>query len=200
MREEKGITLIALVLTIIVLLILAGVSIAMLTDESRMGTQENVKEVENRIKEQTKVEEQKKVKQESRDTQIKEAVNIASLMLMANKVDVIANPDPENNVPTDITYDTIAQQVKANNEDSQATKIDGGISYQYEGKTYSVTFVFVNKEGKELTNGEGAIGVKLSSIQIKEIEATNLTTNDTDNTNNTNNTSNSNDTAPEVQE
>ena len=34
-RREKGITLIALVISIIVLLILAGVSIAMLTGENR---------------------------------------------------------------------------------------------------------------------------------------------------------------------
>ena len=122
---------------------------------------------------------------------------------MANKVDVMANPNPENNVPTDITYDTIAQQVKTNNEDSHATKIEGGISYQYEGKTYGVTFIFVNKEGKELTSEEGAIGIKLNSIQIKEIEATNLTTNHADNTNDTedtDDTSNANDTTSEEQE
>ena len=34
-KKEKGITLIALVITVIVLLILAGVSIAMLTGENR---------------------------------------------------------------------------------------------------------------------------------------------------------------------
>lgn len=185
MKKEKGITLIALVITIIVLLILAGVSIAMLTDGSRMGTQENVAEVENRIKEQTKVEEQQKVKVESRDTQIKEAINTASLMLMANKVEVTANPNPENNVPTDITYDNIANQIKVNNANSEASKIEGGISYQYEGKMYDVTFVFVNKEGQEITTEEGAVGVKLSSIQIKEATSTNRT--ETDHTDNVDN-------------
>ncbi len=39
MKKEKGITLIALVITIIVLLILAGVSIAMLTGENGIITQ-----------------------------------------------------------------------------------------------------------------------------------------------------------------
>ena len=39
MREQKGITLIALVITIIVLLILAGVSIAMLTGDNGILTQ-----------------------------------------------------------------------------------------------------------------------------------------------------------------
>lgn len=41
MKEQKGITLIALVITIIVLLILAGVSIAMLTGNNGMLTRAN---------------------------------------------------------------------------------------------------------------------------------------------------------------
>ena len=40
-KEKKGITLIALVITIIVLLILAGVSIAMLTGENRYTNTNN---------------------------------------------------------------------------------------------------------------------------------------------------------------
>ena len=39
MRKEKGITLIALVITIIVLLILAGVTIATLTGDNRIINQ-----------------------------------------------------------------------------------------------------------------------------------------------------------------
>ena len=35
LKQEKGITLIALVITVIVLLILAGISIAMLTGDNR---------------------------------------------------------------------------------------------------------------------------------------------------------------------
>ena len=49
MRNQKGITLIALVITIIVLLILAGVSIAMLTGENGLLTRAN------EAKEDTKV-------------------------------------------------------------------------------------------------------------------------------------------------
>ena len=41
LKERKGITLIALVITIIVLLILAGVSIAMLTGQNGILTQAN---------------------------------------------------------------------------------------------------------------------------------------------------------------
>ena len=51
LRESKGITLIALVITIIVLLILAGVSIAMLTGENGLLTKAN--EAKDKTKEAT---------------------------------------------------------------------------------------------------------------------------------------------------
>ena len=46
MKEQKGITLIALVITIIVLLILAGVSIAMLTGNNGILTKANTSKTE----------------------------------------------------------------------------------------------------------------------------------------------------------
>ena len=46
MKNQKGITLIALVITIIVLLILAGVSIAMLTGNNGILTQANTSKSE----------------------------------------------------------------------------------------------------------------------------------------------------------
>ena len=46
--KEKGITLIALVITIIVLLILAGISIAMLTGKNGILTQASNSKIENR--------------------------------------------------------------------------------------------------------------------------------------------------------
>ena len=55
MKEQKGITLIALVITIIVLLILAGVSIAMLTGENGIltkATTAKTKTIEAELKEQ----------------------------------------------------------------------------------------------------------------------------------------------------
>lgn len=58
MRNQKGITLIALVITIIVLLILAGVSIAMLTGDNGILTQANratVTNIEGRVDEEMKV-------------------------------------------------------------------------------------------------------------------------------------------------
>lgn len=49
MRNQKGITLIALVITIIVLLILAGVSIAMLTGDNGLLTKSRQATVDNAI-------------------------------------------------------------------------------------------------------------------------------------------------------
>ena len=57
MRNQKGITLIALVVTIIVLLILAGVSIAMLTGDNGILTQANaatVTTIEGNVDEQVR--------------------------------------------------------------------------------------------------------------------------------------------------
>lgn len=51
MRNQKGITLIALVITIIVLLILAGVSIAMLTGSNGILTQANSAQEKTRVAE-----------------------------------------------------------------------------------------------------------------------------------------------------
>lgn len=58
MRNQKGITLIALVITIIVLLILAGVSIAMLTGDNGILTQANsakVTTIEGDVDEQVRM-------------------------------------------------------------------------------------------------------------------------------------------------
>ena len=51
MKNQKGITLIALVITIIVLLILAGVSIAMLTGQNGILTQANSAKTESKLAE-----------------------------------------------------------------------------------------------------------------------------------------------------
>ncbi len=55
MKNQKGVTLIALVVTIIVLLILAGVSIAMLTGDNGVLTQANeakITNIEGRVEEE----------------------------------------------------------------------------------------------------------------------------------------------------
>ena len=73
-KNEIGITLIALVITIIVLLILAGVSIAMLTGENGVLTKAT------EAKDQTEI------------AQEKEEISMAYAASKANKVDQVADP------------------------------------------------------------------------------------------------------------
>ena len=72
-KEQKGVTLIALVITIIVLLILAGVSIAMLTGDNGILTKASSSNETNSI------------------AQIKEDVSLAVSEIMANKADPTYN-------------------------------------------------------------------------------------------------------------
>ena len=69
MTNNKGITLIALVITIIVLLILAGVSIAMLTGQNGILNQAN------------------NAKNETTAAEAEEAVKLAVAEILANKMD-----------------------------------------------------------------------------------------------------------------
>lgn len=68
-KEQKGITLVALVITIIVLLILAGVSIAMLTGDNGILNKATT------------------AKDETGKASVTEAVSLAISEIMANKVD-----------------------------------------------------------------------------------------------------------------
>ncbi len=69
MRNQRGITLIALVITIIVLLILAGVSIAMLTGENGILTKAT------------------DAKAKSAEAEAEEALKLALSEILANKLD-----------------------------------------------------------------------------------------------------------------
>ena len=75
-RKNKGITLIALVVTIVVLLILAGVSISMLTGENGIITRATESNLQTKIGEE------------------KEAINLAMQALFIDKAD---NPDNYQN-------------------------------------------------------------------------------------------------------
>ncbi len=86
MKNQKGITLIALVITIIVLLILAGVSIAMLTGENGLLTKAG------------------NAKTETTQKEAEEVVKIAVGTILANKYD--PTNDPEEN-PNEITAENI---------------------------------------------------------------------------------------------
>ena len=118
MRNQKGITLIALVITIIVLLILAGVSIAMLTGSNGILTQAN------------------RAGEATREADIKEAISLAVSTINADIYD-----DTQNTYTT-LSYDTISQAI--NNDRGAGTAAENGdsdgITYTYSGTDYNVTF------------------------------------------------------------
>lgn len=72
MKEQKGITLIALVITIIVLLILAGVSIAMLTGENGILTKATT------------------AKEKSLEGEVVEAIKLGIAEIQADKLDTVS--------------------------------------------------------------------------------------------------------------
>ena len=120
LNKEKGITLIALVITIIVLLILAGVSIAMLTGQNGILTQaQNASEATLR-------------------GEIEESVKLAVNAVNAS----LADPVTVNKPYTAFTYDQIAKAINDSYGRSPAEVSDDGkgIDYTTGGKTYKVTF------------------------------------------------------------
>ena len=96
MRNQKGITLVALVITIIVLLILAGVTIAALSGPNGI--------LSNSVKSN----------EETAKSQAKEAVSMAVSELLSN---YYVTQTTTASDPTDITSQNIADTVKANYPD-----------------------------------------------------------------------------------
>ena len=138
-NKEKGITLIALVITIIVLLILAGVSIAMLTGQNGILTQaQNASEATLR-------------------GEIEESVKLAVNAVNAS----LADPVTVNKPYTAFTYDQIAEAINdsyggtpaevLNNTENPPQPI--GITYTTGGKKYNVTFQ-LNASTRSITDLE----------------------------------------------
>lgn len=110
MKSQKGITLIALVITIIVLLILAGVTIAMLTGENGILT---------------------KAKTADTDTKNAEAAERINMELQAFKTDILANGS--------IQADTARKAEKnLNLEENSINTTANPVTISYEGKTGSI--------------------------------------------------------------
>lgn len=131
LNKEKGITLIALVITIIVLLILAGVSIAMLTGQNGILTQaQNASEATLR-------------------GEIEESVKLAVNAVNAS----LADPVTVNKPYTAFTYDQIAKAINDSYGGSPAEVSDDGkgIDYTTGGKTYKVTFT-INDATRSISN------------------------------------------------
>ncbi len=129
MKNQKGITLIALVITIIVLLILAGVSIAMLTGQNGVLSQAS--------NAQTK----------TREAQITEAVRLAVTTINA---DIL---DGETGTYSALNYASIAAAINASEGAGTATEASGGITYKYGTTNYTATFTITT-----VTSGAGSIG------------------------------------------
>lgn len=130
-KEQKGITLIALVITIIVLLILAGVSIAMLTGENGILNQA-VKAGDN--------------------TKVAEAKEVAGLDVN-DKIASYYKSKYTSSTPT--TEANAGAYVKASlttSTDSTKYTISG------EGETYKITIVPKTNSGKTVTGTIGEDG------------------------------------------
>ena len=120
MRNQKGITLIALVITIIVLLILAGVSIAMLTGENGILTNAN---------------------EAQKQSTAKEAVEKINLALNSIKTEVLAQRiDNTSYAPV-----TEADELKAENI-TGLTYVTSGTGYTWSADTSSFTISYANDE------------------------------------------------------
>ena len=130
MKEQKGITLIALVITIIVLLILAGVSIAMLTGDNGILTQAN-----NSKSESTKAEMVEKANME---------LNAAYSKILAGEKLTTATDkaDAETNIGTSLDnyYDITVTVDETNNTMTIAVAVKTGVdSTKYGLKTSTGT-------------------------------------------------------------
>ena len=119
LKNEKGITLIALVITIIVLLILAGVTIATLTGENGILTKATEANLQTQIGEE------------------KEAINLAMQALLIDKVDnpdnyqdgIINNTQLKNEMdksmpkPKEITMNETTKELTVKFDDSRNNRI-----------------------------------------------------------------------------
>jgi len=111
-REQKGITLIALVITIIVLLILAGISIAMLTGENGILTKANQAKEEYAYKNA-----EEKVKLAVVEYQVK--MREESLYNILSKIEGLEEIDPDNaneGPPYIVVVDGYEFEVRENEE------------------------------------------------------------------------------------
>ena len=143
LKTQKGITLIALVITIIVLLILAGVSIAMLTGENGILTQANKAALETRG---ASVEEAKDIweanKAMDKNTSNPTAQTLAELVADLEEQGLLINDEPEqvlttgqvtigsrtivfgSSAPTLVEMFEQAQKDNCTNEDGTCTRED----------------------------------------------------------------------------
>lgn len=123
MKEQKGITLIALVITIIVLLILAGVSIAMLTGENGILTKAG------------------NAKSASSESEYEESIKLAVAEILANKYDPTFKGSADDKV---IKAATIVKLAKASNSNMSGLTAGEDVSGTTTVQAYSTVTATVN--------------------------------------------------------
>lgn len=124
LKNQKGITLIALVITIIVLLILAGVSIAMLTGQNGILTQAG------------------NAKTNTTNAQIKEAVSLAVSTINADLADTSTNKY------TALNETNIAAAINDSEGTGTATAGSGSITYNVSAtESYTVSLSIDTTKG-----------------------------------------------------
>ncbi len=150
MKNQKGITLIALVITIIVLLILAGVSIAMLTGQNGILTKASGASDKSAVAE------------------VDEAIRLGLAEILANHMDpTFKDTDKdENGVGNKVNADNIKVAVQKNNSNIEKLKDtefgtssetdDIVVTYTYKGKSYvwKIGTVETASEGKTVNYGQ----------------------------------------------
>ena len=129
MKDQKGITLIALVITIIVLLILAGVSIAMLTGDNGILTKAD------------------NASRESIAKEVEEAIKLGVADIVANQMDPTYNTTEGQNV---INATTLKAAITRNNSNI-GTDTDAKIKVVIGGDDDAWTVKWTNSDNKEYT-------------------------------------------------
>ena len=148
LKQERGVTLVALVITIIVLLILAGVSIAMLTGDNGILTRANDAKAKN-----SQAEVLEKVNMELNaqlanamagykfDTEAKMKLNLG----LSETVTTIAGYTVTVTGPTKTEYDTSdSVSIAITDTNSEFANATGTVSYDADNKVWTVTPVKAN--------------------------------------------------------
>lgn len=159
MKNQNGITLIALVITIIVLLILAGISIAMLTGDNGILTQANNSKY---------------------NTARAEAVEKINLALNAVKTEVYsqrvskADWSPVTGTGSDADLQTVIKTILSNDKFVvSGTDDEGNYIYKFEAKTEAqdsynkLTLSYYSKEKANLTSNKAIKGsINLDTLEL----------------------------------
>ena len=142
MREQKGITLIALVITIIVLLILAGVSIAMLTGENGILT---------------------KATQSTKETAKGEAVEAVKLAVSTVKADMLdSTKNTADKTYSSLTMDNIKAAILVSYPNSAATVEGTNIKFTASNNKVVTVPVSITGTGNTATASINESGVTVA--------------------------------------